>query len=255
MLPSPRILSLFLTAIFQPILSAAALKCHVDFLKPALVLSETEDSWEHISQSISSLTAICQNGGFDFHDELIPIIRSISRPLINAMNSERTRLSGTVMDLVAVLAAGLGPRYEPLLPIFFPVLLCLCSRSNKVITTRARACIFAIIEATQLPSILPYFMHSIKDKSTSLRLAATEGALMCMNCFNPPDLEKDARARDIETIIRSTAKDAHADVRKVGRKIFEAYQLLLPSRVARYPPCPWDGSKGCLPTSSASLDL
>jgi hypothetical protein len=54
-----------------------------------------------------------------------------------------------------------------------------------------------------------------------------------MNCFNPPDLEKETRARDIETIIRIAARDAHADVRKVSRKLFEAYKLLLPSRVER----------------------
>jgi hypothetical protein len=138
------------------------------------------------------------------------------------------------MDFVSVLASGLGVGFDPLLPIFFPILLTLCSRTNKVVIARAKACIFTIVEATQLPSILPYFLPSIKEKSASLRLVAAEGTLMCMNCFNPPDLEKETRARDIEAIIRATARDAHADVRKVSKKLFEAYKLLLPSRVERY---------------------
>lgn len=55
-----------------------------------------------------------------------------------------------------------------------------------------------------------------------------------MNCFNPPDLEKDARARDIEAVIRATARDAQAEIRAVSKKIFEAYKLLLPNRIDRY---------------------
>jgi hypothetical protein len=138
------------------------------------------------------------------------------------------------MDFVNVVASGLGPGFDPLLPIFFPVLLTLCGRPNKVVMTRARTCIFTIVEATQLPAILSYFLPSIKEKSPSLRLVAAEGTLICMNCFNPPDLEKETRARDIEGIICIAARDAHADVRKVGKRLFEAYKLLFPSRVERY---------------------
>jgi hypothetical protein len=55
-----------------------------------------------------------------------------------------------------------------------------------------------------------------------------------MNCFNPPDLEKEGRAQDIESAIRLAARDASADVRKISRKVFEAYKVLLPSRVDGY---------------------
>jgi hypothetical protein len=150
------------------------------------------------------------------------------------MNSERTRLSGVAIDLIGSVASGLGSIFEPMLQIFFPSLLTLSGRTNKVITTRARACIIVIIEATQLSSILPFFLQSVKVKSTSLRLVVAEGTLACMNCFNPPDLEQDTRAREIEAVIRATARDANADIRKVSRKIFEAYKLLLPGRVDRY---------------------
>lgn len=219
---------------FHSVHQSTTLKQQIDIRKQILFLQETEDSWETISHCINSLCDVCRNGAFDFAADLIPIIQSISRPLTNAMNSERTRLSGTAMDLVSVLASGLGAGFDPLLPIFFPVLLTLCSRTNKVVIVRARTCIFTIVEATQLPSILPYFLRSIKEKSAHLRLVAVEGTLMCMNCFNPPDLEKERRALDIEAIIRATARDAHADVRRIGKKVFGAYKLLLPSRVERY---------------------
>jgi hypothetical protein len=220
--------------LYQQILCSTALGQQIDIHKPTLFLPETEDSWETICHGISSLSAICRNGAFEFAIDLIPIIQSISRPLTNAMYSERTRLSGAATQLVSVLASELGSGFDPLVPIFLPALLTLCSRTNKVVVTRSRTCIFTLIEATQLPSILSYFLPSIKEKSVSLRLVAAEGTLMCMNCFNPPDLEKETRAREIEVIIRATARDAHADVRKVGKKLFEAYKLILPSRIERY---------------------
>ncbi|KAG6868907.1 hypothetical protein C0993_007681 [Termitomyces sp. T159_Od127] len=88
-----------------------------------------------------------------------------------------------------------------------------------------------IIETTQLSAILSYFVQSIEDKSVSIRLAAAEGTLACVNCFNPPDLEKEARASEVENVIQAAAKDAQADIRVIGRKLFEAYRVLLPTRV------------------------
>ena len=41
------------------------------------------------------------------------------------------------------------------------------------------------------------------------------------------------RAKEIEAVIRVTAVDANADIRKTARKIFDAYKILLPGRVLR----------------------
>ena len=147
------------------------------------------------------------------------------------MCSERSRLSGAVIDLLSTLAVGLGSQMEPLLPLFLPTLLLLCTRSSKVFVMRSRACILAFINNTQLPSILPFLVEAVKDKSVSLRLSAVEGVLACLNCFNPPDLEKDVRAQSVEYVIRLTARDANPDIRKVSRAIFEAYKAVLPGRV------------------------
>lgn len=160
-------------------------------------------------------------------------IRSISRPLNNALNSERSRLSGAAVELVTALATGLGSSFEPLASQFVPTLLVLCGRTNKVFTSRARACILAIIQHTQLPSLLPYLADLANHKSVFPRLTAAEGILACLNCFNPPDLEKETRARIVEDFIKSTARDANADVRKASKEVFRAYKTLMPARVAR----------------------
>lgn len=214
-------------------MSALTLTHELDVVRPSLCLAENEDSWDTIAQGMARLTSLCNAGGCDLPTELISFLRSVSRPIIGAMTSERTRLSGVAIELISVVASGLGRTFEPLLSLFFPTLLMLCSRTNKIILNRARTVILTIIETTQLPSILPQLLICLKDKSASLRLTVAEATLTCMNCFNPPDLEKDARAKEIETIIRAVATDANADVRKVGIRVFEAYKIVLPGRVDR----------------------
>ena len=150
------------------------------------------------------------------------------------MNSERTRLCLIPLELLSTVATAMGGEFEQLLPMFMPPLLALCGRTNKIVINRARASIFTIIENTQLASILSYLLQNIKDKSASLKLIVADGTLACLNSCNPPDIEKDARALEVEAIIRATAHDANADVRKVGRKVFESYKILLPSRVQKW---------------------
>ncbi|KIJ61361.1 hypothetical protein HYDPIDRAFT_31445 [Hydnomerulius pinastri MD-312] len=213
--------------------SATTLKAEIDVIRKKVSLDETEDSWDAIAQGVSGLTDLCNNGGCEFPSDLVTSIRSLSRPLVNAMNSERSRLSGPAIELVTALATGLGSLFEPLASLFVPPLLALCSRTNKVFTTRAKACIMTIIEHTQLPSLLPYLAEMGTHKSAFPRLTAAEGIMACLNCFNPPDLEKDSRARVVEDFIKLTARDASADVRKASKKVFEAYKTLMPGRVNR----------------------
>ncbi|KAJ7072493.1 clasp N terminal-domain-containing protein, partial [Mycena amicta] len=207
---------------------------HVDSVRANLSLQESEETWDTILRAISSLSSACADADSYTPSDIVAAIRPIHRPIISAMNSERGRLSGVAIDLVATLASSLGPAFDPLLHHLFPVLLTLSSRTSKVTVVRARACILTVIDATQLPSIISYLLQSATDKSVSLRLTVVESTLACLNCFNPPDLEKDSKAKEIEAIIRVASRDANADVRKVCRKMFDAYKVLLPGRVDRF---------------------
>jgi hypothetical protein len=211
--------------------SAATLNDEVESMRSTISQPETEESWDAIASALIAITYLCENGGSDYPSQLIAAAKSLYRPINSSMISERSKLSGSAIELVSALATALESAFEPLLNLFFPTLLVLCTRSNKVFLSRARACIIVIIECTQLPGLFAHLIPALQDKSVSLRLAAVESLLTCLNCFNPPELEMEQRARDIETIIRATARDANPDVRNTSKKIFEAYRVLLPNRV------------------------
>ncbi|KAG2015988.1 endo-1,3(4)-Beta-Glucanase chain A [Coprinopsis cinerea AmutBmut pab1-1] len=205
-----------------------------DKLKSDIALPDAEDTWERVAKALTSLKQSCDARQFDEPSDVVQTIKTFQTSIINSMNSERTRLCLAALDLVDAVAVACEVKFEPLIPVLLPALLVLCGRTNKVIVNRTKGCIMSIVECTQVAGVLPYFLGQLGEKANTVRLVAAEAALACVKCCNPPDLEKEARAGDIESIIRKAARDANADVRKVGRELFGAYKILLPSRVDRF---------------------
>ncbi|KAJ3767729.1 clasp N terminal-domain-containing protein [Lentinula raphanica] len=213
---------------------APSLKDKLALIRAEMSLQETEDSWEKVCKSIVSFSEFIRGSSGNHPQEIITTARELHRPITSAMKSERTRLSGPAIDLVSTMASELGTDFEPLLHLFFPTLLLLCARTSKVVINRARSCIISLIETTQLLSIIPYFIQSIRDKSVSLRTVTAEGTLACLNSFNPPDLAKEERTKEIEALIKVSIRDANAEVRKIGKQIYLAYELLLPAKAESF---------------------
>jgi hypothetical protein len=59
---------------------------------------------------------------------------------------------------------------------------------------------------------------------------------MYLSCLKHPIIENVSRACLLEEIIKMAARDASAEVRQAGTRIFEAYKVLSPGRVERYVP-------------------
>ncbi|KAF7793767.1 hypothetical protein EIP86_004888 [Pleurotus ostreatoroseus] len=203
-------------------------------IRDALAIKESEDSWDTIAKGVQALTNLVGRGADNIPHDILLTLRSLSHPINSAVLSERSRLSAAAVELLTTSATELGSAFDSLLPVFLPTLLSLCARTNKVFISRARTCIVAIIQSTQSPLILSYLCRSMKDKSNTLRLIIAECALACLNSFNPPDLQKEARSREIELLIKWAATDANAEVRKYGKQMYEAYQILLPERVESF---------------------
>ncbi|KAI9455350.1 clasp N terminal-domain-containing protein [Lactarius psammicola] len=214
--------------------SESALSGELELARDPLSLVETEETWDTIANALLRITALLNGGASEYPTTLTSFIRSVYRPITSAATSERSRLSAAAIECISTLATELGPSFDPLVPLFVPTLLSICSRPNKVFISRAKAALHTIIDQTQLISLLPYFVDPLRDKSVTLRLIAIESVLACVRSFNPPDLEKDARAKDVENAIKLTATDASADVRRVSRSVFDAYKILLPARVESF---------------------
>lgn len=158
------------------------------------------------------------------------------------MLTERTRLSASALELVSAIAPRLGSRFESLVAIFFPSVLRVLTRPNKVFVSRAQACLNLIVEHCHLPSLIPHLREAAKDKSVTLRLGVIEATLQLVNTWNRGVLDVREGAstlttrhrgnvEDIETIIKETARDANPGVRQISRQIFDKYAEVWPERL------------------------
>jgi hypothetical protein len=210
------------------------LKQELNKLKDNLSLAETEETWQTISRNVERLSVVTDANAAEFADVVVDTLRECTKHLVRSLQSERTILSGCTFDLLTTAVVSLEGAFEPLITSYFPPLLSLCARPSKLVVSRAKATAFAIIHHTYSPIILRLLRESVSSKSTTLRQVVSEATLECLTNFSPRDLAKGSQIRELESIIKATARDASAEVRSISRHLFEAYETLLPERIDGY---------------------
>lgn len=248
-----------------PINSPSSLTSEFNLLSTALAQDETEHTWEGIDLALKRFHAVVRGGVTKSYPELLVnglrekdvvrgLVRSVSafpsaalrvnkQMLIHGflptkqMITERTRLSSTMLDLLASLTR-LGALFSPLLPLYLPPLLRLLCRTNKLYISRATATLSRIIDNTRLSDILKYIVSEWKGeggKSASYRLGAVQATLEMVEVTGEEDggmkRRIERRVEDVEWVVKSGAVDRDAKVRDVSRKVFEVYRAVWPERV------------------------
>jgi hypothetical protein len=148
------------------------------------------------------------------------------------MASERTRLSGPAVELVSVIGARMGVKFEPLIPLYIPAVLKLCTRSSKIYLSRAQACLKLFASHCRVPALVSLLKDAVTDKSQTLRISATDALYDLLSTSVRDGLPRTGKwVEDVEYIIRTTARDATPETRKLSRKVFNSYTQLWPERV------------------------
>ena len=211
------------------------LQAYFDELQGSLAEVETEDTWQRLDKALAKLEQITKGGGYKL-DNFVPLIKDklISRPIINSLLSERTRISGTAADLLNSVAPRLAERFEPLVPVFVPSLLTICARTNKVAYKRAQKTLALICTYCHVPwALLPLLREAAKDKVGGLRVVAVECAVVLLQNCDRDRISRRSGAENIEEIIRVTARDASNEVRTWTKQLFGIYETSLTERVEK----------------------
>ncbi|KAF8590933.1 hypothetical protein K439DRAFT_1119805 [Ramaria rubella] len=218
-----------------PCESVQQLEQEFSTLQDALSLEETEETWDRIERALIRFSAVVKGGGYKYEKELVSRIKTSNKPIIHAMNSERTRLSAAALDCIVVIAPRLGLGFEALVPLFVPHILRLSTRTNKVYVTRSQAGVALIIGYCHIPSIMPHLLAACKDsKIVTGRAVAVEGMLRCLNKWDWTQKDIKAKVSDVEEVIKVTGRDKDAAIRQTSRKVFEAYKTLFPERIDEF---------------------
>ncbi|GJJ06586.1 hypothetical protein Clacol_000779 [Clathrus columnatus] len=207
----------------------------VSSYKDILELTENEETWDRIERALARFSAVIKGGGHQFKRELVDAFKNSHRPVVSALNSERTRLSTTALDCIGIAAPRLGLDFEPLVPIYVPAILRLSNRTNKVYVKRAHTTMDLIIGFCHIPSILHHLITACKESKISTgRIAAIDGALRALNKWDWTQKDIRNKVTDIEEMIRITGRDKDAIIRQTSRQVFEAYKNIFPERVSTF---------------------
>lgn len=145
---------------------------------------------------------------------------------------ERGRLSGPAITVVNDIGLRMGLKFEPLIPLYIPSVLRLCTRTSKIYISRATECLKTISSCCRMPSLVSLYKEAVQDKSQGLRIAATEALHVLLSTSVRDGLPKKGKwVEDVEQIVKITARDAVPETRKLSRKAFLAYCELWPERV------------------------
>lgn len=150
------------------------------------------------------------------------------------MLSDRSRLSGTAVELLTVIGARMGAKFEPLIQLYIPAVLKLCTRSGKIYVSRATNCLKLFAAYCRVPTLVNLLKESMTDKSLTLRFAITDALHDLLSTSVRDGLPKRTAKlmEDVEAVIKLSARDSNPETRKMSRRVFMSYSQLFPERVA-----------------------
>ena len=152
--------------------------------------------------------------------------------------SERTRLSGTAVELVKTLAKTMQRDYEPFHDMFHGSLVRMLARTKKVIVAQALDCLKTVIVASKLPRLIPRFsaMFTNNNKLQVINNSTLSSAATCLElCIqnNSPE-HIQPHIQSLEAAIRAGIIKPSAEVRTAVRACYKAYASKMPENATRY---------------------
>jgi len=148
------------------------------------------------------------------------------------INSEHVHISKVALNCIATIAKLLGLKFEPLVPIFVPVILGLANRLKKDFVANSQSTMTIIIANCHLTSIIPHLLVACRDSEISSgRIAGARGIREALKEWDWQDGDIKAKLGDVEEALRVTGKDYDSTVRQICAEIFESYKTQFPERV------------------------
>ncbi|KAJ3239645.1 hypothetical protein HDU81_005626 [Chytriomyces hyalinus] len=214
-------------------LDMGGVESEVDKVASVFAVKESEETWMAMDDALTRLAAVTR-GSADLIG-FVACVRRLKQSLLDALNTDRTRLARTALLLCEVLSVSLQEKFDGLADFLLPALLRLSTRANKVIVTCATSALKTIIDNSGVPSILPMLAEHIclPSPSKSLRICAAE----CLNRVlesTSASAKIDKYAEAIENAIKSGTVDSTPEVRALIRTAFESYRHVFPSRLDRF---------------------
>ncbi|PVU90467.1 hypothetical protein BB559_002859 [Furculomyces boomerangus] len=208
----------------------------------ALSYEESEDTWNKIETAMKNLTTLAASGASKY-PLFLSKIKELYDPIRKSIQTERTRLSGATTEMLEQVAISVNKDFQSLSQLFFPEVIKLLGRTNKVFVTRGIRCLTTIINSSRSFDQIPLLCEQVtKDPSKILRKNISKVLLVAIQGVASTDSssENDSEREEmkkyfevVENAISIAAVDADVDVRATTRTIFQTYKTKFPENTSQ----------------------
>ncbi|KAI8914225.1 clasp N-terminal domain-containing protein, partial [Gorgonomyces haynaldii] len=160
------------------------------------------------------------------------MIKKLKGGINSCLTTERTRLARTTLLFIQELSTCLGDGFDQLADIFFPTIIKLTTRANKVYVSSASQTLKICIENSGASSTIPLFLEQLKNPSKTARIASVEALVLILSNNTPQDLEQFVDL--IENAISTAVVDSSVEVRDLARQVFEQYRVSFEQRTEKF---------------------
>ncbi|KAJ9101103.1 hypothetical protein QFC21_003321 [Naganishia friedmannii] len=204
-------------------------------LEEALEGAEKEETWERFERGILRFAAVTRGGGHKFTEVYIEGmgVKGLGPRVVECMLSDRGRLSGVATDFLTSMAPRLGPNFSSLIPLYIPPTIRLLARPNKVYLRRAEKCLLTIVAHCPLPSLITLIRFGTQDKNEACRRSCG-GALERILREWDRELIGNKGLVELEVAMKRMATEKDAEVRKIGKRMWENYAAKWPERIEEF---------------------
>nr|CAG8539135.1 7347_t:CDS:2 [Entrophospora candida] len=186
-------------------------------------VKESEHNWEKFNKALIVLIEITRKGVIHYEDIFIDGIKFLRQPIENSLLTDRSRLSGTAINLIEEIFKALGSKSKSLTEIFAPSILKLCNRANKLFVKRANDCLDTIIRNSKSPSLIPKFKEAMQSQNKQMRTSAAQLTSVLLETVDVNGLNHHY-IEDLESMIHKGAADSEPAVKNASRKSFDFYK-------------------------------
>ncbi|KAJ2721456.1 hypothetical protein GGI07_003969 [Coemansia sp. Benny D115] len=212
--------------------SASEFEAKFRELVKKLDVVEHEETWQQIDDALKGLISLVKAGVTKF-DTFVPTIKQADKYITSAVLSERTRLSGTALQLVEEMARSMETRFTAISELLFPPVMKTCGRANKVFVTRGIKCLTQVITYAHVPEQTPRICDAVSnDVNKTVRSSAAKLLMSIISCCTVPELNPHLAV--VEKAIASGVVDANPDARTTARQSYEIYIKRFSNRVESF---------------------
>ncbi|KAJ1501431.1 hypothetical protein HMI55_003399, partial [Coelomomyces lativittatus] len=211
-------------------MESKAIQKELDQIFAQLNVKETDMTWQKMEAKLKDLIQLISTHSETHRPLFINALRLMKDNITSCLLTERTRLSVTTCDFLESTTK-LAPSLSCFVnDLFFPSLLKLCGRANKVFVQKATSTLHAILLSSPPEHFLNELFKCTKSPSMNIRYAVAESFYLLLNSKKLVVDKFEPYLNTLESELRQLSQDKTPDVRSKAREAIQIYMQCFPQR-------------------------